>query len=254
MLNFIFMLLIIMTSSVSFADINIYGPGGPNTALSPAIKLFTEKTGIQVHLVYGPEAKWIEQAKQNADFIYGASEQSALSIINNLPNRFNYKESVSLYYHDTIILVQKGNPKNIKSLQSLAGKNINVVVVEGAGKSNTSGTAVWEDLIGRMKDINILQSIKSNIVFYAPNSGSAVKMFTDPDAKIDAFITWTDWAVSFPEIGDAIKISPDLVISRSFNIVPSKNITEEAKVFLHFLQNDEPTNKIFQSYGWYKKH
>ncbi len=95
-----------------------------------------------------------------------------------------------LYFREAIILTQKGNPLKIKGLKDLANKKVRIVVPEGAGKSNTSGTGVWEDMIGRTQDIKTIQNFRNNIVAFVPNSGSAKKLFSQDQA--DAWITWID--------------------------------------------------------------
>lgn len=55
---------LIFLSSAAYADINLYGPGGPHTALLDAAKLYAEKTGIIVNVHYGPQNKWNEDAQK----------------------------------------------------------------------------------------------------------------------------------------------------------------------------------------------
>ena len=50
---------------------------------------------------------------------------------------------------------------------------------EGAGKSNTSGTGVWEDMIGRTQDLDLISKFRQNIVACTPNSGSTKKAFLE---------------------------------------------------------------------------
>ncbi len=53
--------------------------------------LYAEKTGVTVNVNYGPQHKWNEDAKKNADILFGASEQSALAITRDHKDRFNEK-------------------------------------------------------------------------------------------------------------------------------------------------------------------
>lgn len=55
---------LIFLSSAAYADINLYGPGGPHTALLDAAKLYAKKTGVIVNVHYGPQNKWNEDAKK----------------------------------------------------------------------------------------------------------------------------------------------------------------------------------------------
>lgn len=72
---------------------------------------------MNVH--YGPQHKWNEEAKKNADILFGASEQSALAITRDHKDRFNEKDIQPLYLRKSILLVKKGNPKNIRSIDDL---------------------------------------------------------------------------------------------------------------------------------------
>ena len=50
----------------------VYGPGGPQAPMEECAKLCTNQTGIPVKVIAGPETKWIDQAKRNADVIFAA--------------------------------------------------------------------------------------------------------------------------------------------------------------------------------------
>ncbi|MBK1991429.1 extracellular solute-binding protein [Campylobacter sp. 2018MI35] len=238
---------IALALSVANADINLYGPGGPHTALKDVGAKYTEKTGVKVNVNFGPQATWFEKAKNDADILFGASDQSALAIASDFGEEFNIKNIKPLYFREAIILTQKGNPLNIKGLKDLAKKEVRIVVPEGAGKSNTSGTGVWEDMIGRTKNIKMIQDFRKNIVAFVPNSGSAKKLFAEN--KADAWITWIDWSKSNPDIGTAVQIEKDLVIYRTFNVVARENSNQEVKDFITFLSSKE-AKEIFKKYGW----
>ncbi|MBK1963448.1 extracellular solute-binding protein [Campylobacter novaezeelandiae] len=238
---------IALALSVANADINLYGPGGPHTALKDVGAKYTEKTGVKVNVNFGPQATWFEKAKNDADILFGASDQSALAIASDFGEEFNIKNIKPLYFREAIILTQKGNPLNIKGLKDLAKKEVRIVVPEGAGKSNTSGTGVWEDMIGRTKNIKMIQDFRKNIVAFVPNSGSAKKLFAEN--KADAWITWLDWSKSNPDIGTAVQIEKDLVIYRTFNVVARENSNQEVKDFINFLSSKE-AKEIFKKYGW----
>ncbi|MBK1971890.1 extracellular solute-binding protein [Campylobacter sp. TTU_617] len=238
---------IALALSVANADINLYGPGGPHTALKDVGAKYTEKTGIKVNVNFGPQATWLEKAKNDADILFGASDQSALAIASDFDKEFNIKDIKPLYFREAIILTQKGNPLHIKGLKDLAKKEVRIVVPEGAGKSNTSGTGVWEDMIGRTKNIKMIQDFRKNIVAFVPNSGSAKKLFAEN--KADAWITWIDWSKSNPDIGTAVQIEKDLVIYRTFNVVARENSNQEVKDFIAFLSSKE-AKEIFKKYGW----
>lgn len=147
-----------------------------------------------------------------------------------------------------IILVKKGNPKDIQGLIDLAKPGIGIVVPDGAGISNTSGTGVWEDMIGRTGDINMVSHFRKNIVLFTPNSGSARKAFLE-DSRVDAWVTWLDWAKSNPDFGDTVMIEKELVVYRDVNIVLKNNPTEDSLKFSTYLKSNTAKD-IFQQLGW----
>ncbi|EAH8149034.1 AcfC family glycoprotein adhesin PEB3 [Campylobacter jejuni] len=236
-----------LTFSMANADVNLYGPGGPHTALKDVANKYTEKTGVKINVNFGPQATWMDKAKENADILFGASDQSALAIASDFEKDFDVHKIKPLYFREAIILTQKGNPLKIKGLKDLTKKGVRIVVPEGAGKSNTSGTGVWEDMIGRTKDIKTIQNFRSNIVAFVPNSGSAKKLFAQD--KADAWITWIDWSKSNPDLGSAVAIEKDLVVYRTLNVVAKENSDKEVYDFIAYLESKE-AKEIFKKYGW----
>ncbi|MGJ0113539.1 extracellular solute-binding protein [Campylobacter molothri] len=236
-------------ASLAFADINMYGPGGPHFALQEIAKKYEKKTGTKVNLTFGPQATWVEKAKKDADILFGASDQSALAITTDFDKKFDVKKIEPLYFRKAIILTQKGNPLKIKGLEDLAKKGVKIVVPEGAGKSNTSGTGVWEDMIGRTQNIKMIQDFRNNIVAFTPNSGAAKKLFLEK--KADAWITWIDWAKANPDYGDVVDIEKKLVVYRTFNIVAKNDADKQIQDFITYLKSDD-AYKVFKKYGYRK--
>jgi len=237
--------------AAALAEINMYGPGGPHTALQEAAKLYTAKTGVKIVVNFGPQAKWNENAKKDADILFGASEQSALAITRDHGDRFDEKNIEPLALRKSILLVKKGNPKNIKGIKDLARPGIGIIVNDGGGKSNTSGTGVWEDIAGRTGDIATVAAIRKNIKVFTPNSGSSRKALETMDGA-DVWITWADWAISNPGIGEAVAIEPEYVILRDMNINVRKDADKETRDFAKWLHSAE-AEPALKKFGWFKK-
>lgn len=237
-------------ASKTHAQINLYGPGGPHVPLIEAAQKYKELTGIDVIVNYGPQGTWNEKASQNADILFGASEQSALAIATDHAEKFDIKNITPLYLRRAIILVRTGNPKGITGLRDLADRSVGIIAPDGAGRSNTSGTGVWEDMVGRTRDIKLMQKFRNNIVSFTPNSGTARKMFLE-DPNVDAWITWIDWAKSNPDYGDVVEIEKDLVVYRDVNVVARKDASTETLKFIDFLKSDT-AKTIFEKYGFFE--
>ncbi|GIB65406.1 accessory colonization factor AcfC [Vibrio cholerae] len=247
-----FLLISLLSFSTSvFADVNLYGPGGPHVPLIKVAESFEKSQSKRVNVTFGPQATWNDKAKKNADILFGASEHSALAIAEGHSERFSKFNIHPVFMREAIILVKKGNPKNIKGMADLLKPGIGIVVNDGAGVSNTSGTAVWEDSVGRMKNVEKLQAFRSNIHVFAPNSGSARKAFVEGE-DIDAWITWVDWAIANPTIGDMVRMEDEYRVYRDFNVVLAKNPSSEAIDFFDYLTKSKDAEAIFQQYGWFK--
>ncbi|MGL4827291.1 MAG: substrate-binding domain-containing protein [Vibrionaceae bacterium] len=242
-------LLLSLPLSLSAAQsVNLYGPGGPHVALQKVGEDFHAQTGIKVNVTFGPQASWNEKAKHNADILFGTSEQSALAIIADHSAQFDAAKIMPIYLRPAIILVKKGNPKKIKGLMDLTRPGIGIVVPEGSGKSNTSGTGVWEDMIGRSGNIEQIAKFRKNIVSFTPNSGSARKAFLE-NPQVDAWITWLDWAKTNPDFGDVVAIEKELVIYRDINVALKKMPSKQSVQFANYLTSDK-AKTIFAQYGF----
>lgn len=71
--------------------VKVYGPGGPLGPIKEVAEQFTKETGIKVEVTAGPEEKWIDQAKQDADIIYGGSEYMLTEFMHDHPEVLNEK-------------------------------------------------------------------------------------------------------------------------------------------------------------------
>ena len=225
-------------------EVTVFGPGGPAPAMKAAAAEFTKKTGIPVSVTAGPTDKWAADATGKGDLIFSGSE----NMLDNFIDKFSLQEIKALYLRPAAILVRKGNPKNIKGLTSLFQKDINVMVVQGAGQ-----VGLWEDLVGRTEDVNNINLLRKNIKFTAKNSALALAAWKE-DTSLDAWIIWNHWHLQNQDISDMVKIENKYNIYRAASIgFTSKGLQNEAaKEFYNYLDSPE-AEKIFKTFGWQKK-
>ena len=228
--------------------IRLYGAGGPHTALIRAGKQYMEKTGIPVEVTFGPESKWTENAQRDADIIWGTSEQSMTAFLETY-KEFNSADVEPVYTRRAVITVQKGNPKQIKGFEDLLQPGFKIVVTEGSGVSNTSGTGVWEDIAGRLGSLEDVKAFRKNIVAFGKGSGASFRAFKEQNA--DAWITWIHWPLTHPEDADVVELSPERVIYRDLTIVTNEKADDATSDFINFLKGEE-AYAIFRSEGWTK--
>lgn len=226
--------------------IKLYGAGGPHTAFRKVADVFEKRTGKKVEVIAGPEKKWSPKAQADADIIWGTSEQSMTAFLETYQT-FSSKQVKPIYIRPTIIAVKKGNPKAIKGFDDLLKDGMKIIVTEGAGVYNTSGTGAWEDVAGRLGRLDDVVKFRNNIVFFAKGSGASFRAFKKLDA--DAWITWPNWPVTKSDILEPVAVSNERQVWRDVNIAISPKADPEAKTFLEFLVSEEAA-KIMKTEGW----
>jgi accessory colonization factor AcfC len=225
--------------------VKLYGAGGPHTAFRQVADVWEEMTGNTVEVVAGSEADWTADAQADADILWGTAEQAMTAFLLTYP-AFDHHEVEPIYLRPAVIAVKAGNPMGIESFEDLLADGLTIIVTEGAGVYNTSGTGVWEDVAGRLGNLNDISQFRSNIVAYALGSGASYQQFVDQDA--DAWITWPNWPITKDDL-EMVKMSDERVIYRDVSVVISPNADPEAQQFLDFLITDE-AQEIMATEGW----
>ncbi|WP_291851323.1 substrate-binding domain-containing protein [Bradyrhizobium sp.] len=225
--------------------VHVYGPGGPLPAMKEAAAQFSAKAGVQVEVVGGPTAKWIEEAKSRGDLIYSGSETMMTDFVTALGDRVNPVEVRPLYLRPSAILVRPGNPQRIKGFKDLLAPGRRILVVNGAGQNG-----LWEDMAGRSGDIGMVRTLRSNIKVFAATSAEAKQAWTD-DPTLDAWIIWNIWQVANPTLADVVEVEPEFRIYRDTGIVLTRRGKDNPQVeaFARYLASSEGA-AVFRKWGW----
>lgn len=226
--------------------VRFYGAGGPHTAFQKVANAWERKTGKRIEIIAGPERSWSARAQADADILWGTSEQSMTAFLETY-RTFSSGQVEPIYVRPTIIAVRKGNPKRIERFEDLLEEGVKIVVTEGAGVSNTSGTGTWEDVAGRLGRLSDIRAFRRNIVAFGKGSGASLKAFEELGA--DAWITWPDWPVTYSEKLEEVPLSPERQIWRDVNVALSPDADPEAKQFLDFLVTPE-AQELMKTEGW----
>ena len=112
----------------------IYGPGGPLKPIEECGIIFSKKAGIPLKVIAGPEAKWVDDAKKNADLVFGGAEYMLTQFKMQHPGLMDSTTRTELYKRGAGILVRPGNPKKIYSLKDLTRPGVNLLEITGAGQ------------------------------------------------------------------------------------------------------------------------
>jgi len=227
-------------------SLNAYGPGGPAPAMREAAKVFGAKKGVTIVINAGPTPKWKDQARQDADLIFSGAEYMMNDFVNkDLPGLIDPATVRTLYLRPSAILVRPGNPKKIKGIKDLAKPKTKILVVAGAGQ-----VGMWEDVAGRTGKVKLVDNVRRNIGFSAPNSAEAKKIWNS-DMTYDAWLIWTIWQKESPASADLVKTEPENTIYRSCGIALTQRSEHKAlaQEFADFLQSPEG-QAIFVKWGW----
>ena len=226
------------------ATLKVYGPGGPQGPMQECAKAFSEREHAPVQVIFGPEAKWIEQAKADADVFFGGAEYMLTALSLEHPGLVDAGSRVSLWVRPAGILVRPGNPKGIHSLADLAKPGVRLVDVEGAGQ-----TGLWEDLAGR--DPQTLAGIAHNIAVSVKTSAEAIEKWKASQPELDAWITYASWHELLKDQTDLVALPADQTLYRGTPaaLAAGTKHRDEAARFLAFLQTGE-AHAVFQKWGW----
>lgn len=226
--------------------VKFYGAGGPHSAFKKVVAAFEKQSNVKVEIIAGPESTWSKKAQADADVLWGTAEQDITAFLETYKT-FSFDNVMPIYVRPSIIAVKKGNPKNIHSFKDLLKSGVKIVVTEGSGVANTSGTGVWEDVAGRLGNLEDVKGFRKNIIGVGKGSGPTYNMFVEKDA--DAWITWPDWPARNPDTLEMIQIAPERTIWRDVNLVVAPDADPGTKEFIDFLTSDEGA-KIMKTEGW----
>lgn len=243
--RFLLLAAAIFFSFNSFAQTDtlyVYGPGGPQAAMEDCAKAFAKKYNIPVKVTAGPEDKWIDIAKQNADVVFGGAEYMLTQFATKHKGFLDSTTTTELYKRAAGILVRKGNPKKIKTLKDLTRKSIKLLNIDGAGQ-----LGMWEDLAGRQ---NLIGGIQKNIGGTFANTALGIEAWK-ADNSYDAWITFSSWHNRLKDVTTLVKIPPSQTVYRGtpLAVTTSSNHKKEAQQFIRFILTPEG-HAIFRKWGW----
>ncbi len=226
-------------------EIHVYGPGGPLPAMKEAAAAFSKQHGVDVVVTAGPTPKWIADANSNADVIYSGSETMMTTFIGQLDGAIDTSSVTPLYLRPAAILVRPGNPDHITGIADLMKPGQHILVVNGAGQQG-----LWEDVAGRLGDINSVKAFRANIKTYADNSAEAREAWI-ADKSLNAWLIWNIWQVSNPKLATVVPIEAQYAIYRDAGVALTHRgeASVPAKAFVAFLQSPQG-QKIFVHWGW----
>jgi len=225
----------------------IYGTEGPYSAIKDAADAFGAANNVRMEVIGTPMDKWKAAALKDADLIYSSSENS-MDTYNETLGIIDPKSITSLFLRSSAILVRPGNPKKIKGIRDLIHRDHQVIILNGQGQ-----VAMWEDIVGRLKNVGDLDEFRKHIAFTAHTVSEALQYWKNHE-EVEAWVTFNNFGKEEDIAGDIVRVEKDLTIYRSMGaaVTTITNQRETGLKFIEFLKGSE-AEKIFKAKGWFKK-
>ncbi len=177
-----------------------YCGAGLRPPVSEIVKIFSEERNVKIECTYAGAATLRTQIQltKRGDFFMPGD----VSWVERLEPAGLVESKHTVCYFIPVILVKKGNPKNIKTLKDLVKPGIML------GLGDPEVIPVGKIAIRIFKKNNIkVEEVKKNLVF---NSLTVNELGVQIQVgKVDAVIVWDATASYFANWGDTVKIPRD---------------------------------------------
>jgi molybdate transport system substrate-binding protein len=224
-------------------NLHVFSAGAVAPPIKKCAKEFKAKSGTEFDFTLNKAEILIEEIAKNreGDLLTCGSEY----ILDHaqLKGLVLKETRRSLGSRTSAILVQKGNPKGIRSMSDLAKEGVQIGV-------SVSGclTGVWDDLATKAK---FTEQIRKNTIACADGCGELMSFINKK--KVDAILGWDAFKNLNMETMDKIDLPEDLQVHRStaIGVITFSRNKELAKKFTDFLVSEEG-KRIYEEYGWHR--
>lgn len=241
---------VIMTSGVSSAEqsLMVFAGAASKPPTEEVAKVFEKKTGVKVDLVFGGSGYVLSQmllSKKGDIYFPGSSDYMELAKKKGVvfPETERY-----VVYLVPAINVQKGNPKNIKSLKDLTRPGLKVAI------ANPEGVCVGAyavEIIEKNFTPEEKAQFRKNLINYTE---SCEKTATAISLKAaDAVIGWRVFEHWDPERIETIPLKKSEIIRIGYIPIAICKFTknrELAQKFIDFLLSEEG-KAIYRKYNYF---
>ena len=226
-------------------SITVFAGAAAAPVYEEAAKLFKDKYGVRVDLRLGGSGSVLSAmkiAKTGDLYIPGSPEFLLEAAKSNIMDLGSVKK---LAYLVPAIIVQKGNPYNITSLEDLTKPGLRVGIADP--------TSVCVGLYAKelLEKTGLWESVKGNIVVYAQSCEAVAALI--PTGAVDAIIGWHVFEDWYPDKAERVWIEPSKVYRIGYIGGAVSVFAEDealAKKFLDFLASDEVAG-IWAKYGYF---
>jgi len=212
---------------------------GMRKPMNEIARQYEEEFGVKVILQFGGSGALESQLEVAGGDLYLPADQSYLESVRS---KGLLRESMPVTKLSAGIVVPKGNPKGISSLQDLAREGMKISLGE---KSASVGKYTWKVL--NLEDL--LGGIEPNVIVTKPT----VNMIVEDVAMgaVDASIAWDAVAKSFPEV-EWIPVPEFTKRSKlaGIGVLASSKDATRALHFARYVTSRDRGRKVFSEMGF----
>ena len=213
-------------------------------AMEEAAATFGQKAGVEVDVHFGGSGTMLSNlimSKRGDVFIPGSPDYMLKAERQGIVN----SEKVAiLAYLVPSILVQKGNPKGIRSLDDLGKEGIKV------GIGNPEAVCVGLYAVEVLETSGLLDHVGKNVTVHAESCSKTAALIAMK--KVDAILGWRVFSKWNPDAIEAVPIAPEHVPRLAYvpaGICTTSESPELAEKFIEFLTSPEG-RRIFAKWGY----
>ena len=230
--SFVAFLFVLLVFSSCFAEERLLFMAGAASkpVVEELVKGFEKKTGIKVDANIGGSGMLLSQMKLSKkgdvyfpgsiDFIERAKKDGVI----------NESTVTQIVYLVPSICVQKGNPKNIKSLKDLCKPGLKVIIAHP--ESVCLGVFAVE-LFEKLFNAEEKKAVRENILSYAEScekTASSIAL-----KSCDAVVGWGVFEHWNPELIETVKLDPSEIIRISYLAVATTKYAQNPKTAQQFI-------------------
>ncbi len=225
-------------------SITVFAGSASKPAMEEAAKAFTENSGIKVYLNFSGSGTMLSQMKlSNSGDLYipGSPDYMTIAERDGIIDPASVR---TISYLIPAILVQKGNPKNIKALADLARPGIRI------GIANPESVSIGSYAYEILECNNQLPDVGKNIVTYGESFSKTASLLALK--SVDAIIGWIVLSRWNQDTIDAVLLNPEQIPRISYITGAISTFTTDranAQQFLDFLVSSQGKN-IFSKWGY----
>lgn len=229
-------------------ELLIYVGAASKPPVEEIVQQFQQETGANVKVIYGGSGYIMSQMKLSGKGdIYFPGSSDFMEIAKR--NKLVYPETEKkVAYLVNVINVQKGNPKNIKSLSDLCKPGIKV------GIANPEGVCLGAyavEILENALNKNEIQQFKKNLSNYTESCEKTASAITLK--AVDAVIGWHVFHYWNPDEIENIPLKPEEIMRIGYIPIAISTFTKNKTLAQYFIDyiTGEKGKSVFQKYHYF---